>query len=93
MHLTFESGLTAVMEVGTCNFANLSLWYVCGTDGTAVIDNWNCEGKMVRLNSWEDKDTVPSFGRRRPDQDHGPPGRQLHTSPRPERTLTTTSCI
>ena len=59
MHLTFESGLTAVMEVGTCNFANLSLWYVCGTDGTAVIDNWNCEGKMVRLNSWEDKDTVP----------------------------------
>ena len=59
MHLTFESGLTAVMEVGTCNFANLPLWYVCGTDGTAVIDNWNCEGKMVRLNSWEDKDAVP----------------------------------
>ncbi len=59
MHLTFESGLTAVMEVGTCHFANLPLWYVAGTDGTAVIDNWECEGKLVRLNSWEDKDATP----------------------------------
>jgi len=59
MHLTFESGLTAVMEVGTCHFANLPLWYVAGTDGTAVIDNWECEGKLVRLSSWEDKDAKP----------------------------------
>ena len=59
MNMEFENGITATVEVGTCNFANLPLWYVCGTDGTAVIDNWNCEGKMVRLNSWEDKDTVP----------------------------------
>ena len=59
MHLTFESGLTAVMEVGTCHFANLPLWYVAGKDGTAVIDNWECEGKMVRLSSWEDKDATP----------------------------------
>ena len=59
MHLTFESGLTAVMEVGTCHFANLPLWYVAGKDGTAIIDNWECEGKMVRLSSWEDKDATP----------------------------------
>ena len=30
-----------------------------GTDGTAQIDNWNCEGKMARLTSWEDKDATP----------------------------------
>lgn len=59
MHLTFESGLTAVMEVGTCHFDNLPLWYICGTDGTAVIDHWDCQGRIVRLNSWEDKDAVP----------------------------------
>ena len=59
MHLTFESGLTAVMEVGTCHFANLPLWYVAGTDGTAIINNWECEGKLVRLSSWEDKDATP----------------------------------
>ena len=59
MHLTFESGLTAVMEVGTCHFSALPLWFVVGRDGTAVIDNWDCTGKLVRLNSWEDKDAKP----------------------------------
>lgn len=59
LHLTFESGLTAVMEVGTCHFASLPLWYVAGTDGTAVIDNWECQGRLIRLKSWEDRDAVP----------------------------------
>lgn len=57
--LTFESGMTALVEVGTCNFISLPLWYVAGDQGSAVIDNWKCEGKMVRLSSWEDKDAVP----------------------------------
>ena len=59
MHITFESGLTSVIEVGTCHFLSLPLWYLNGTDGTAQIDNWNCEGKMARLTSWEDKDATP----------------------------------
>lgn len=59
MHLTFESGLTAVMEVGTCHFATLPLWFVAGKDGTAVINSWACDGKMVRLRSWEDRDAKP----------------------------------
>ena len=32
---------------------------MAGDQGSAVIDNWKCEGKMVRLSSWEDKDAVP----------------------------------
>ncbi|MGI6333322.1 MAG: Gfo/Idh/MocA family protein [Saccharofermentanales bacterium] len=59
MHMTFESGLTASVEVGTCHFINLPLWYVAGKEGTAVINNWQCEGKIVRLKSWEDKDALP----------------------------------
>jgi len=59
MHMTFESGLTAVVEVGTCHFLTLPLWFIAGNHGTAQIDNWKCEGKMVRLKSWEDKDAVP----------------------------------
>ncbi|MCL2060911.1 MAG: gfo/Idh/MocA family oxidoreductase, partial [Oscillospiraceae bacterium] len=59
MHMTFDSGLTAVIEVGTCNFINLPLWYIAGVQGTAVVHNWQCEGKIVRLESWEDKDAVP----------------------------------
>ena len=59
LHLTFESGLTVVLEVGTCNFINLPLWYVAGDEGTAVIYSWANDGKMVRLMSWEDKDATP----------------------------------
>jgi len=59
MHITFESGLTAVLEVGTCHFISLPLWFIAGDHGTAQIDNWSCEGKMVRLKSWDDKDATP----------------------------------
>ncbi|MGI6577883.1 MAG: Gfo/Idh/MocA family protein [Eubacteriales bacterium] len=59
MHMTFESGLTAVVEVGTCHFIKLPLWFIAGNHGTAVIDDWSCKGKMVRLKSWEDKDATP----------------------------------
>jgi scyllo-inositol 2-dehydrogenase (NADP+) len=57
--LTFESGLTALLEVGTSNFINLPRWYVLGLNGSAVIENWNLDGKIVRVKSWEDKDAVP----------------------------------
>jgi scyllo-inositol 2-dehydrogenase (NADP+) len=59
MHMTFENGLTAVIEVGTCHFLTLPLWSIAGNHGTAQIDNWSCEGRMVRLKSWEDKDATP----------------------------------
>ena len=59
MHMTYESGLTAVVEVGTCNFINLPLWYVAGDQGTAKINGWDMTGEMVRLKSWEDKDATP----------------------------------
>ncbi len=59
IHLTFESGITAVMEVATCHFVNLPLWYLAGDHGTAVINSWNCDGKIMKLTSWEDKDATP----------------------------------
>ena len=59
MHATFENGITAVFEVGTCNFINLPLWYIAGNQGTAVVQNWQCDGKIVRLESWDDKDATP----------------------------------
>ena len=59
VYLTFENGLTAVVEVGTCNFISLPLWYVTGDKGTVEIDDWMCHGKMVSLSSWEDKDAKP----------------------------------
>jgi len=59
MHMTFESGITVVVEVGTCNFVSLPLWILNADQGTAVINDWRTGGKMVRLTSWEDKDATP----------------------------------
>lgn len=57
--LTFESGKTALLEVGTSNFVNLPRWYVLGVNGSAVVEDWSLNGKIVRVKSWEDKDAVP----------------------------------
>lgn len=57
--LTFESGLTVTVEVGTNNFIDLPLWYVNGENGTAVINNWALDGKMVCRIPGEEKDSLP----------------------------------
>ena len=57
--LTFESGKTALVEVGTCNFINLPQWYVCGNEGTVYIKDSTCEGKMILLKQWDEPDVQP----------------------------------
>lgn len=54
--MKFESGLTAQIEVSTNNFITHPRWYVLGTDGTLQIDDWACNGRVVkcleRQDSW-----------------------------------------
>jgi predicted dehydrogenase len=57
--LTFENGVTFLVEVGTSNFINLPRWYVLGRDGTAVLDDFQCHGKIVRVTDWSKNDAVP----------------------------------
>lgn len=57
--LTFENGLVALLEVGTSNFINLPRWYVLGENGTAVINDWDLSGKIVRVTNWDKNDAVP----------------------------------
>lgn len=57
--LTFEHGKTVMVEVGTRNFLSLPLWYVSGTTGTAVIEDWSLKGKIMKLQSFEDMDAKP----------------------------------
>lgn len=49
LFLTFETGQTALVEVGTRHFQSLPLWMVFGTTGTCRIDNWNIEGQIVAI--------------------------------------------
>jgi len=57
--LTFESGLTANIEVATNNYILHPRWYVLGKKGTLQIDNWECNGKIIRCidkeSIWQDE--------------------------------------
>ena len=54
--ITFESGLTAHIEISTNNFITHPRFYVLGTEGTMVVTDWDGTGKVVRKlcddNSW-----------------------------------------
>jgi predicted dehydrogenase len=57
--LTFENGLAFLLEVGTSNFISLPRWYILGRDGSAVIDTFAVDGKIVRVTDWDKNDAVP----------------------------------
>ena len=57
--LTFASGLTAHVEVGTSNFIELPRWYMQGENGTAIIRDWALNGEIVMVSDWEKRDAVP----------------------------------
>jgi len=47
--LSFAGGTSMLLEVATNCFIPAPRWHVSGRDGTAVIYNWQCEGKIVQL--------------------------------------------
>lgn len=57
--LTFESGRTALAEVGTSNFITLPRWYMQGENGTAVIDDFSAKGRIISITDWDTNDAVP----------------------------------
>ena len=58
-HLSFENGVEALVEVGTSNFISLPRWYMTGQNGTAIIEDWDLKGKIVRAAGKNEKDVVP----------------------------------
>lgn len=57
--LVFENGVRALVEVGTSNFISLPRWYVLGSDGTAIIEDWSLNGRIVRASGVDEKDVTP----------------------------------
>lgn len=57
--LLFDDGLSFLVEVTTSNFIELPLWYVLGENGSGVITDWDCNGKIVMVSDWENRDSVP----------------------------------
>jgi scyllo-inositol 2-dehydrogenase (NADP+) len=57
--LTFENGIEIFVEVGTSNFISLPRWYMLGVNGTAIIEDWSLNGKIVCATGKDEKDVVP----------------------------------
>ena len=55
LRLLFESGLRATVIVDTNCFINRPRWRVQGLDGTAVIEDWERRGRIVRVKEREDR--------------------------------------
>ncbi len=45
--LTFESGMSAQIEVGTYCLKTLPRWYVNGDLGSVFINGWECDGSVI----------------------------------------------
>lgn len=57
--LRFETGLEVLVEVGTSNFISLPRWYILGQNGSAIIEDWDLRGRIVRASGKNEKDVVP----------------------------------
>lgn len=59
--LRFENGISAVTEMSTNCLINNPRWHMSCMNGTVVIDNFKCEGKIMQLKEnsddlqWEDE--------------------------------------
>ena len=47
--MLFDDGVSALVEIGTCNLLNLPVWYVAGQTGTAMIREWAGAGEYARF--------------------------------------------
>ncbi len=59
LHLTFESGKRATVEVGTYNFIALPRFYMQAKSGTAYIEDWRKNCRVAKLTAWNEKDVLP----------------------------------
>lgn len=59
LELYFEGGLTALIEVGTSNFISMPRFYITGTNGSAIVNDWRDDCRVVCCKNWDEKDVVP----------------------------------
>ena len=59
LHLVFESGKRATVEVGTYNFIAMPRFYMQCKGGSALIEDWQKRCKVAKLLAWCEKDVLP----------------------------------
>ena len=51
--LKFANGLSAMIEIDTYCFLPLPRWHVSGEHGTLVVNDWQCNGKIMKSKTLE----------------------------------------
>ena len=59
LDIYFENDLTARIEVGTSHFISLPRYYMTGTNGSAMVESWKSDCKIVACKNWDEKNVVP----------------------------------
>lgn len=59
LEITFESGKTAHVEVGTYNFIAMPRFYMQCQNGTLYLTDWQQKAKIAKLTRWIEKDVTP----------------------------------
>ena len=55
----FEGDVTFLVEILTSNFITLPRWYLLGENGSAIVEDWDQNGKIRRVRDWENRECVP----------------------------------
>ena len=59
LHLIYESGKRATIEVGTYNFIAMPRFYMQCKNGSALIEDWQKKCKVSKLKAWNEKEVLP----------------------------------
>ncbi len=59
LDIYFDGGLTGRIEVGTSHFISMPLYFMAGTNGTAITREWKADCEVVCCKNWDEKDVVP----------------------------------
>lgn len=59
LHIYFESGKTAYIEVGTYNFIAMPRFYMQCKKGSAKIEDWQKNAQVAFMKAWNEKEVMP----------------------------------
>jgi len=59
LEITFESGKTGYVEVGTYNFIAMPRFYMQCENGSLCLTDWQKNAKVAKLMRWIEKDVTP----------------------------------
>lgn len=59
LDIYFENGLTARVVVGTSHFISMPRFYMAGSNGSAMIPDWNKNCRVVACTNWDPGEVVP----------------------------------